>query len=149
MKETLQKLTEQAQELHEAVAGLNSSMTNTVTGLAEVVQKDRRKMSWLAISVGLDVLLSFGLGVVALETRQAQHSAEVSRSNAVLTCEVSNQTRAAQVQLWTYILTLSDQKPTPEQAEKVRKFKIYLTQVFAPRDCSDLSKVNPPPTPPS
>ena len=143
----LQNLTAQAQELAVAVSELNTNMAATVTGLAGVVKKDRRRVRWLALSVALDVLLSVRFGYIALQTRQAQQAVDQNASNAVVTCEVGNQARANQVQLWSYILTLSGN--TPAQQAQVEKVKVYLLQVFAPRDCSDLSKTNPPPTPPS
>jgi hypothetical protein len=148
-EEYLQGLTVQAAELAAAVSELNTNMAATVTGLAVVVKKDRRRVRWLAASVAVDVLLSMGFGYIALQTREAQHAAETNRSNAVITCEVANQTRASQVQLWTYVISLNGKPRTSVEVEKLRKFEIYLGEVFAPRDCANPTKVNPPPTPPS
>lgn len=156
-EDELQILAEQAGALATAVTQLNTDMSDQVRRLGEVVRRDRRMTKLLIISVILDVILSLGMGYVAITATRADSQAHTNSTNAKITCEVGNQARAAQINLWEYILNLSansPQTPPPTAAQKhaqeelIRKFRIYLLQVFAPRDCEDLSKVNPVPTPP-
>lgn len=152
-QEDINRLANEAEELSVAVGKLNEDMADQVTTLSVVVKRDRKLTKWLAVSVVLDVILSAALGVIAFQAQTALSTAQENRDNAKLTCEVANQTRQAQVQLWEYVLTLSDtnaQNLTAEQkmrrTAQIVAFRAYLAQVFAVRNCED-PKASPPPPP--
>lgn len=143
-----------AAQLSVEVEGLSGS----VSALARKQRRDRALLVW--VFVGLCVsLVALGLvGAVAVQANSAARKAdsatalaEANRTAARLSCEAGNQTRATQVELWTYVLTLSAQAnppPTRAQAEQLAKFRTYIQKVFAPRDCTKpVTPTTPVPTP--
>jgi hypothetical protein len=142
-------LAQEAERLAVAVDKLNEDMADQVTALSLVAKRNRFLIEVLGVVVALLILVSVGLGFVALQTNRALDTAEQNRSNARLTCLVSNETRAAQIQLWEYVLSLPTGPQTPERKERIRQFRLYLNQVFAPRNCDDLSVRPTTPPPPS
>lgn len=139
--------------LSNQAAALTESVERLTIAVAEVARRERRSriaLFWTAVGLALDLLLSVGLGFVAIEARKAGDSAEANQSNARVTCESANQSRLAQIQLWTYVLDEVSKAPgrTPEQIKLVRDFRVYISQVFAQRNCDDpAATVRPAPTP--
>lgn len=89
----------------------------------------------------------------------ANHASEAAlrvsvenRSNAVTACQNANDQREANRTLWVFVLTVSAANRTEPQTEQQKliseKFRVWVTQLFAPRDCSDLSKKYKIPPPP-
>jgi hypothetical protein len=108
--------------------------------------KRNRHFIWgLAISLVLDVCLSIAIAVLAVTATEASHQASEAtslsnrtRDTQLVTCQAGNESRAAQVQLWTYVLDLAAQNPNPppQQAQRLAQFRTYLSTTFAPRDCT-------------
>lgn len=147
-------LTRQAAQLSIQVEGLNAS----VAALARKQRQDRTLLKGAAAALALYVVALALLGVVAVRANQAAERADsayaISQANqeaARLTCEANNQSRASQVELWTYLLGLaavSSPPPTREQALQLAQFRSYVQRVFAQRDCSKpVTPTTPVPTP--
>lgn len=101
----------------------------------------------LSALLAATVAANMGLGIHLATTRATD------QENAVIACENANESRAANLSLWTYVLDLSaasrDEVPTPAEQERLDDFRAWVTKLYAPRDCSDLSKryeIPPPPT---
>lgn len=72
--------------------------------------------------------------------------------NAVTSCENSNESRESARNLWNFVADLSaagNPDPSAEQAAFVADFREYINKVYAPRDCENLSRKYPAPTPPT
>jgi hypothetical protein len=147
-------LSTQAARLSVQVEGLSGS----VTALARKQRRDRALLVWVISGLCLSLVALVLVGLVAVQANNAAKNAdaahtlaESNRNAARLSCEAGNQTRATQVELWTYVLTVSAQAnpaPTRAQAERLAQFRTYIQKVFAPRDCSKpVAPTTPVPTP--
>lgn len=73
-------------------------------------------------------------------------------ANAVTSCENSNESREASRALWGYVLDLlvaGSPSPTPAETTFVTQFRDYVSKVYRPHDCADLSRKYPAPTRPT
>jgi hypothetical protein len=118
--------------------------------VAESTARDARatakRTRYLTIGViAFACVLAFGLAKVA----DVSHEID---ANAVTNCQNANKTREAQTALWTFMLTASmerRQDATAADKADMQAFLTWIEQLFAQRDCSDLSKkyeLPPPPT---
>jgi hypothetical protein len=136
------QLTESVERLTGAVAALRVAQRRMQLALAGVVAA-------LALLLVLSVVVAW-VAVTAQNASQeaadATSQAARNREAARVTCEAANQGRAAQVQLWSYVLELSteDRTPTPAEQRRIAAFRAYVGQVFAQRDCANPTT---PPTP--
>jgi hypothetical protein len=123
----------------EQAASLETSMTNLTNELHTLHQKSRRQgrvILGLIVSIVFDVALSVVIWLVAVQARDASSLATHNRLTQIVTCESGNQARAAQVQLWDFFLHLAGQtNPSPQKTEQIEKFRSYVGQTFAQRDC--------------
>lgn len=140
-----------AAELNRQVANLRDS----VVALRNSHHRTTAIVRALVCVVVFVVLLGVGLAFVAVDARQASHRAEEAVSlahqntaNARLTCEIGNEARATQRQLWAYVLNVSSEgrKLNPTQLRQLAQFRAYVEQTFAPRDCDSNSPTVRPPT---
>lgn len=97
-------------------------------------------------------LANFVLAFLLLATRYTEQQAEDdNRADAVTQCLNANEARAANLLLWNTVLDPAnrEEQPTPEELERIDAFREWVAALFAPRDCSDLSKRYEIPDPPS
>lgn len=146
------------QDVVTAARRLETSVDNLrseITTLRTYSQRSRRLIVGLAISIVLDVLLSAAVGFLAIQAVSTSNKANEANSlasrnaqNQFITCQAGNESRAAQVQLWTYVLDLAARNPnqTPAQAEQVKQLRAYLATSLAPRDCTSPAVPRPVPT---
>jgi hypothetical protein len=137
-----------AQCLERAVLGLRDD----IGALRTFGQRNRHFIWGLAVSLALDVVLSIAVAILAVSASNATSLANQNKQAQLVTCKAGNETRAANIQLWAYVLDLANATnptPTPQQVEGIRQFKIYLAQVYAPRDCDSPTSVKPLPAPPT
>lgn len=83
--------------------------------------------------------------------RQDRERIEANEANAVTSCENANETREASRTLWNFALDNAEANnpdAPPEVKRYLQEFRAYVDAVYAPRDCSDLSKKYPLPEPP-
>lgn len=94
-----------------------------------------RKLIWgLAVSLALDITLSVIIAILSVSALSA--SSAVHRSQ-LAACAIANQTRVQQIQLWQFVITLSQQQPDANKAE-LRTFEAYLHKTFGSVDCRKL-----------
>lgn len=147
-------LAKQAAQLSTQVEGLSAS----VSALARKQRLDRTLVQVAFVAILLNVAAMALISVVAVRADHAAQRAdsayaiaESNRAAARLTCEANNQSRASQIELWTYLLGLSAElnpSPTREEALRLAQFRTYVQRVFQPRDCSlPVTPTTPVPTP--
>lgn len=124
--------------LLEAVTRLDESVT-VLTNRLSVQRKQARFTRRIAAAVGAIVLLG-GLGVfLAIQTN---HDTQVQ------SCENANQSRAANLQLWSYVLDIASADAAPPDAKNLNRIKAWVAILYQPHDCDDLGreyKIPPPP----
>jgi hypothetical protein len=72
-------------------------------------------------------------------------------TNAITNCENANETREASRTLWNFVLDLSLARKdgSPERVAYLEEFRTWIGEVYAERDCEDLSREYPLPPPPA
>lgn len=120
------------------------TLTESVRALDETVQTLRHDQRLIKAIVGVLGVLLLVVGAVAGIAWQASRQAEENSQNARIACEVGNQARAAQIQLWGYILDQQATQPsTPARKRQLTEFRAYVRATFAPRDCNNLASPAP------
>jgi len=142
-----------AGRLEEVKAGSEDRDVQLANRDAQLATYGRRNrhLIWIAIiSLALDMILTAGLTVVAIQAHHASSAAASARTAASAVarsdrdlCLSSNASRAQQVSLWNYILALSRPPATPAERERVTTFKAHLQQLFAPRNCAHVNPQSP------
>jgi hypothetical protein len=110
-----------------------------------------RHLIWITIvSLVLDILLTAAVTVVAIQAHDASSAAASARTAATAVaqsnrnlCLSANASRAQQVELWDYILSLAQPPATPAARERIAEFKAHLEAIFAPRDCANVNPQSP------
>lgn len=96
-----------------------------------------RHIVWgLVVSLALDLLLTAGFAYVAVQANNTQ------QSNLAL-CESGNHSRAQQIEIWNYVLSLGKPPRTAQQRKVVAEFEGHLHVIFAPRNCAHISPGKP------
>jgi hypothetical protein len=118
--------------------------------LARYGRRNRHLILITIVSLVLDLLLTAAVTVVAVQAHGASSAASgartaasaVAQSNRNL-CLSGNASRAQQVELWDYILSLSQPPATPAGRAQIAKFEAHLKAIFAPRDCAHVNPESP------
>lgn len=100
---------------------------------------------WALVLYSIIAVLALG-GVLLGGMASVQNGRDL-----VTNCQNANDSRAAARALWGYIIDLSAAShphPGKRQTEVIAGFRDYVNAVYAPHDCSDLSKKYPLPKPP-
>lgn len=99
----------------------------------------RTRLILISVIVALTVAV-FGGGAAVFAFVRADKAEERSELNSkylIENCRSANESRAAQRELWDYVIVLSSQdKQTKTEAANLVKFKAFVTKTFADRDCS-------------
>lgn len=135
-------LTPQEQQALMAASRLQESMEDLRADLHAVEtygQRNRHYIVGLAISIGLDVALSIVVIVVALTVANTNTIANQNRETQKASCQSGNETRAASVQLWNYVLDTAERN-NPANKSKIEDFRAYMKKAYAPRDCSQIGR---------
>lgn len=69
---------------------------------------------------------------------------EANKHALKVACTNANETREADIQLWTFVLRASAANPqnqNPQQAKVRELFEDYVNDLYRPHDCNDLTKV--------
>jgi hypothetical protein len=117
---------------------LTDKLDEVASKLATVAGRERRtrQLAWaLAGSFVLDIILTV---VVAILTVSAIHQGSSVHQSQLATCAISNQTRADERQLWSYLFELSGKGAADNPQAK--KFLVFVDKTFAPLNCSALYK---------
>ena len=104
--------------------------------LVKDANRSKRRVRILTISVILDVLLTIGLAAVSYKTSEVAHLAQSNKQAVIANCEVANESRKNNHDLWDFAFSLSpDQPQTPEQQQRAAEFREFVNKTFAQRDC--------------
>lgn len=145
-------LLEATHELAEKVRGLGEHLSVSQDQANRTERQAKRSKyltKWVAVLAAISLIGVIGT-VIALA--QVQDAVDSNKVNSVVNCENANQSRSANLALWTFILEASaaqNTERTPEQIELIEKIRVWVAQLYAPHDCSDLSKTYDLPPPPS
>lgn len=133
-------LTPQQQQALYAATALRETMEDLRTDLRTVERyghRNRHYIIGLAVSIGLDVALSIVVIVVALLASNTHTIAAQNRAAQHASCLSGNDTRAASVQLWNYLLDGAEQD-NPAKKDQIEQFRAYMQSAYAPRDCDHI-----------
>lgn len=109
-----------------------------IAALIKADARRKRQIFLIILSLVFDLILSLFLAFGWHTNHNLAIRAETNRDAIIRGCEISNDSRAKNKQLWAYILQLpsSDGQPrTPEQQKRVDDFKMFVDDTFAPRNC--------------
>jgi hypothetical protein len=125
-----------------AAENLTTSLDVLSARLEETAQAGEinRRMIWgLVLSLLLSVVLTFALVGVAVETDEASDKADRTHDQQISACFSGNESRALNLELWTYLFNLPPTEPrTAAQTRQINEFRDYISQVFKPRDCTKI-----------
>lgn len=113
---------------------------------AETYGHRNRQLIWGLVAC---FVFSIAMGVVAvtasLQAKEATSQSKRNAENAKISCEVGNEGRELQNQLWTYVLDLSSENPnlTAHEKKQIAMFRGYIARVYAPRDCDNSPTIPP------
>lgn len=118
-----------ADRLDDQVAG-----SDIVRSLVKSSQRTRRLVRLLVVSVTLDVMLSIGLGALAL---QAQRASQTAAGSTYQLCIADNASRDASLQLWDYVLSggPSVSMTTPDQKATADRLRARIHTELAQHNC--------------
>lgn len=120
----------------------HNPVDEAVAALIKADQRRRGQILLLFISIAFDLILSIFLAFGWQANHQLALRAESNHDAIVRSCETSNEARAKNKELWTYILSLppsNDGKAsTPEQQKRVEDFKAFLDDTFKIRNCNNI-----------
>lgn len=105
-------------------------LESPVTQIYVNQRQHKRVLRVLAVSLVFDILLSIGLGALALKTR-----GDVSVKTRA-TCVASNEFRRLDLERWNFLLSLQPTtKQTPQQQQNLALFRGFINQADALRPC--------------
>jgi hypothetical protein len=131
-----------ARDLQRALEG----MTEQLTQVKATLRRGKRVAAAIAVSLVLDVALTIGVSITAVQAGDASAKANATvaqlHSTQVSACRSGNQTRAEEVALWTHLASLSATSGrTPAQRKADDQLLAYIRSVFKPRDCTAVYKL--------
>lgn len=99
----------------------------------------------LAVAAVLGAIYSFQL------SREVEATVAQNRETQVQSCQNANQAREANRILWGFVLdlsTASNPDRSPDRQAAMEELRTWINALYAPRDCSDLSRDYSFPDPP-
>lgn len=130
-------LDERNEELNRKID--HTDLSSAVDTLIKDAKKRKRQVILLSLSIGLDLLLTVGLGFLSIQTHNVASQSENNKVALVRSCETTNDARASNKALWDYLLALPSNEPaTSAQQSEIDSFKAFIDKTFAPRDCKHL-----------
>lgn len=118
-------------DLDDKIAG-----SSDVQAIIRYGHRTRLLLRWLAVSLAFDLVLSLGLGYVAIRAQQLAEQANSIQDRARAGCLSGNEFRKTQLQIWHYILDLPPTSPrSAAQEAQQAQFRAYVDGQFALRKC--------------
>lgn len=104
--------------------------------LIKGAHRSKRNFRILTASVVFDLILSIALGYFAYKASETASLAQSNKNAVIANCETANDSRRNNKALWNFVFALPPtQPPTPEQTERIERFKKFVNKTFAERDC--------------
>lgn len=138
-------MTEPAKDPVATAQDLTGTLKNVLAEMVHLRKYGRTNRKFVIVDVVLTVLLA-GVGGLSVH---AASQADQNRTAQIVTCQASNQARAQNEQLWTYLINLStSQPPRPGEtsAQKaasktlISLLRAKVSATFAARDCQKLAR---------
>lgn len=128
-----------ARALQQALEG----MTKQLAAVKATVRRGKRVIIALAVSLVLDVALTIGVTITAAQAHDASARANSTvaqlHATQVNACNAGNQTRAAEIQLWNHIASLTVGPQTPAAQRKAdEQLLAFVRQTFAAKNCAKI-----------
>jgi hypothetical protein len=138
--------------------GVMAGELKAVNERQDVAENFGRKSRFMILatfaSIALDVALTLALVFVygsarnsAVEASAARAVSAAQHSNLIAACRLSNESRAASIQLWQHLVSVSHPAPHSTRTQlaarqrKLAALIIYVKHVYAPRDCISLYRI--------
>lgn len=141
---TLVELTAIAAELNDRVGLL--------AGHVAASQRQVQRMRWLTVLTAALAVVAVVGGLVSIYLwREVQHTSDANHAAAVQGCRNGNEVREANRVLWSFVLDVSEARNksmTHTERAQLERIRAWITELYQPHDCSDLSKTYPVPDPP-
>jgi hypothetical protein len=143
LTDALNRLTGRLEEVRADSEERDKQLTERDAQLSRYGRRNRH-LIWVAIiSLALDLLLTAALTVVAIQAHDASGAASAVAQSSRNLCLSGNVSRAQQVSLWNYVLTISQQPVSSAEQARVAEFKTHLHKLFAPRNCAHVNPQSP------
>lgn len=127
-------LEERSDKLDEQMAAHPAE--ESIQVLVKDAHRRKRQLRILTVSVILDIILSLVLGFVTWKTNELAQLAQKTEDALIANCEIVNDSRDKQRELWGYVISLTPQQPrTPEQQDRTNNFAEFVDRTFVHRDC--------------
>jgi hypothetical protein len=143
LTDALNRLTGRLEEVRADSEDRDKQLTERDAQLSRYGRRNRHLIWVTIISLALDLLLTAALTVVAVQAHRASGAATAVAASDRNLCLSGNVSRAQQVNLWNYVLTLSQHPGSPAEQARVADFKAHLHKLFAPRDCAHVNPQSP------
>ena len=132
--------------IHETAQRLEGTVKriDEISGYGVQTRKLAKRTAFLAkvasISLALDLALTAVLFILGYRNI---HNTNAIHDNQIAACQQANDVRAADIQLWDYVIHISQGKhPTAKQKSIDTQFEKKLNETFAPRNCAQLYNLN-------
>lgn len=120
----------------EQVPDIDKAVSDLITSGAQ----NRRLIRWVITSIVFEVVLTFAIGFVFVQTQFARANTISNKNALIASCNSGNEFRKSNLVLWQYILDIPPETPrTQQQTDKTAKFQEFLDKTFALRDCTRIS----------
>jgi hypothetical protein len=131
-------LTEALNRMSGQLAQVQASSEERDEALAVYGRTNRRMIRGLIVSVVLDVILTFAVGVVGVAAHNNAVTIQRTSASNLALCQAGNVARHQQIDLWDFLLGLGKPPQTAQERKTVTEFKAHLADIYAPRDCAHL-----------
>ena len=135
-------LTDALDRLSDRLEEVKQDSETRDTELARYGHRNRIMIWATIVSLVLDLLLTAGIAVVAVQAHHANSAAAASGQTELALCQAGNVARAQQITLWSHLLSLSPAPGTrprsAAQEKQITEFRAYIRSIFASRDCQSL-----------
>jgi hypothetical protein len=143
LTDALNRLTGRLEEVRADSEDRDKQLTERDAQLSRYGQRNRHLIRITIISLVLDLILTAALAIVAVQANHASGAASAVAQSDRNLCLSGNVSRAQQVSLWNYVLTISQRPVSADERERVAEFRTHLHKLFAPRDCAHVNPESP------
>jgi hypothetical protein len=143
LTDALNRLTGRLEEVRADSENRDKQLTERDAQLSRYGQRNRHLIRVTFVSLVLDLLLTAALTVVAVQANHADGAASAVAQSSRNLCLSGNVSRAQQVSLWNYVLTIPQQPASAAERTRIAEFKAHLHKLFAPRDCAHVNPQSP------
>lgn len=131
-------MTDEKPDVVERSRKLDEQIASTdVTGwLVRTSRRSQLLIQVLGVLVAIVFLLVIAVGIIGVQAIQLARQANSLERQAYTTCVAGNDSRAGQLELWTYVLMLVPSGGTPLEVQRLAEFRAFIGRLFAPRKCT-------------